>query len=190
MRIQVLNRNICQDHLKIISATCNISHFAHQSSITYDSHLFNQIVKQNERISTLSKLQKSIHYRNNFETLTSSLSNLCHVVSWNVCERVSLNSSWFVQLFRILHLNQQSHMIFTYLVEIVNLNKRNSKLQKWQKLTHYRNKCKTWKIMLLSNLCLLCANDSTSRNVCNAMMRFSSQFNTHSLDVRYHWLFE
>ena len=90
-----------------------------------------KIVKQNERISTLQKWQKLIHYRNNFEfSKISSLSNLCQTINWNVCEKISFNSFSFVQLFRILHFNQQSHMIFIYLIKIVKQNERILTLQK------------------------------------------------------------
>ena len=59
-----------------------------------------------------------------------------------------------LQLFCILHINQQSHMIFTYLVRIVNQNERISMFQELLKSIHYRNNFETWKIAQLSNLCL------------------------------------
>ena len=86
--------------------------------------------------------------------------------------RSIINVFEFVSLLHDLHRNQQSYILFTYRVKIVDLNKRNSTLSKWQKSTHYRNSCEAWKIMLLSNLCSLCASDSTLNSVCSAMMRF------------------
>ena len=89
--------------------------------------------------------------------------SIAELIFWisKVCERCSskcftLRCNAFVQLLHILHLSQQSHMIFIYLVRIVELNERISTSQKLQKSTHYRNSCEAWKIMLLSNLCSSC----------------------------------
>ena len=65
------------------------------------------------------------------------------------------NDFWirkFVQLFRILHIKQQSHIIFNYLIKVVKQNERNLKLKKLQKSIHYRNSFEIWKIML--KICL------------------------------------
>ena len=59
-----------------------------------------------------------------------------------------------VQLFRSLHINQQSHMISNYLVKVVEQNECNSTLQKWQKPIHYRNSSGAWKAMLQPEMCL------------------------------------
>ena len=67
----------------------------------------------------------------------------------------SFNFSKFVQLFRILHFNQQFHMIFAYLVKIIKQNKRISTFQKLYKSIHCRNNFENSKITSLSNLCLL-----------------------------------
>ena len=67
------------------------------------------------------------------------------------------SSKWFfdekiVHLLHILHISQQSHMIFTYLINIVKQNQRISTLQKQQKSTHYRNSFEVSKISSLSNV--------------------------------------
>ena len=57
-------------------------------------------------------------------------------------------------------------MIFSYLAQTVEQNERNSTLQKEQKSIHYRISSETWKIMLLSKMCL----SNNSRN----LIRFDS----------------
>ena len=61
-----------------------------------------------------------------------------------------------VQFLRSLHNNQQSHMIFTWLVKIVKQNERNSTLQKRLKSFHYRNNFETSKTSSLSDFQLRC----------------------------------
>ena len=113
-----------------------------------------KVVNLNKRISMLQKWQKSTHYRNSFAiSKTSSSSNLCQTINWDVCEKISFNSFSFVQLLRILHFNQQLHMIFIYLVRIVDQNERISMFQKLLKSIHYRNSCEILKIAKLRNLC-------------------------------------
>ena len=111
----------------------------------------------------------------------------------SICEEcLSRLYNAFVQLFRILHIIQQFHMIFIHLVKIVKQNECISTFQELSKSIYYRNNFKTWKIAQLSNLCSSreCFVRLTFRNVCKTIMRFSSQINAHLLDFRYHWLFE
>ena len=115
-----------------------------------------KIVDLNKRIPMLQKWQKSTHYRNSSATSkTPSSPNLCQAISWDACGRVPLNSFSPVQLLRILHPNQQPHMIFTYLARIVDQNERIPMLQKLLKSVHYRNSCGALKIAELRNLCSL-----------------------------------
>ena len=89
-----------------------------------------------------------------------------------------------VQLLHILHFNQQSHMIFNYLNEIIKQNKRISTLQKWQKSIHYRNNFENSKITSLLNLCLL-----------KCVVQFFAIFATFQCDfdhnlMRTRWIFD
>ena len=86
----------------------------------------------------------------------------------------------FVQLLHILHINQQSHIIFTYLVKIVEQNERFLTLQKWQKSTHYRRNSETSKISSLSNLCQIvnwnvCENLSLNSSIASHLVSFALQ---------------
>ena len=66
------------------------------------------------------------------------------------------SSKWFfdekiVQLLHILHINQQSYMIFIYLINIVEQNQRIFTFQKLLKSIHYRNSFEIFKITFSSD---------------------------------------
>ena len=83
--------------------------------------------------------------------------HLCDTVFWLNLDQNSIikECNAFVQMFRNLHIKHSFHMIFIYLVTIVEQDKRISKLQKWQKSIHDRNSFEILKIISLSKLCLL-----------------------------------
>ena len=58
----------------------------------------------------------------------------------------------FVQLLRSLHINQQSHMIFTHLAKTVEQNECISTLQELSKSIHYRNSSEAFKLSSLQNV--------------------------------------
>ena len=54
-------------------------------------------------------------------------------------------------MFRILHFNQQFHMIFIHLIQTVNQNERILTFQKLLKSIHYRNSFEIFKITFSSD---------------------------------------
>ena len=99
-----------ETYVKIISKRYNNVQLFYFLYFNQQSHMIFiyliKVVKQNQRILTLQKWLKSIYYRNSFEiSKILWLSNLCQIVNWNVCEKISFNISLFVQLHRNLHIN-------------------------------------------------------------------------------------
>ena len=74
----------------------------------------------------MSAIQRCKNNRNRFIiAIVLGLERSCRC---QICARPPAEVS--VQLLRILHPNQQPHMIFTHLASIVEPNERNSTLQK------------------------------------------------------------
>ena len=108
------------------------------------------------RCCQIVSISRSIFELTRFSRFLVSSLRHCFLIEFKSKSRSIIKEyNAFVHLFRNLHIKHSFHMIFTYLVKIVEQNWRISTLQKRQKSIHDRNNSETWKIISLSKLCLL-----------------------------------
>ena len=143
------------------------------------------------RCCQIASISRSIFELTRFSRLfVSSLRHCFLIESRSKSRSIIKKCNAFVHLFRNLHIKHSLHMIFTYLVRIVEQNWRISTLQKRQKSIHDRNSSETWKITSLPKLCLLKCDLTLTLKLCTKFFWKNSRANLLNIKLNVNFKYE
>ena len=122
-----------------------------------------------------------------------SLSDLCQIVDWDVCEKCF--AQFFVVCTIVSHLALQSAITYDFHLRRLNFRaewaqSNAAKMTKIDSLSQYFWDLEDHAAAKFVPAPLSLSEGSTLRGACKTMMRFSPQLNATTMNFRCFWLFE